>query len=177
MRGGGIQPNIVEAKKLSGYPWGKLFKAEILENFKFPEGYWFEDTPISFILYGKEYSSKCISNVVYGYRLNPNGITATSVGKVKSIDSVYITELCLKEFPMFDVSYDQRAYEYYLEQCITNYWRTAKLTKNIRKAIFVLESNLKKIYFKNLHSEVNKEIEQALDELQFTKFEILLKTR
>lgn len=174
---GGELSNIVEAKELSGYPWGKVFKAKILEHFQFPEGYWFEDTPVSFILYGKDYSYKCISNVVYGYRLNPNGITATSVGKVKSIDSFYITELCLKEFPIFDVSYNQRAYEYFLEQCVTNYWRTVKLSKNIRKAIFVLESTLMENYFKHFSSETNKDIEEVLQKKQFLKFEILLKTR
>lgn len=36
----------------SGYPWGKLYKAKVFEHFQFPEGYWFEDTPISFMLYG-----------------------------------------------------------------------------------------------------------------------------
>lgn len=39
-----------EVHQLSGYPWGKLFKAEVMEHFQFSEGYWFEDTPISFML-------------------------------------------------------------------------------------------------------------------------------
>ncbi len=175
--GGYKRSNALEAKSLSGYPWGKLFKAETLEHFQFPEGYWFEDTPISFILYSKGYKYKCISNVVYGYRLNPKGITVTSTGNLKSIDSFYITELCLKEFPLFDVPYDQRAYEYFLQQCVTNYWRTSKLSKSIRKAIFVLESDLRERYFKNYCSEISEEVERVLKKKQFVKFEILLKTR
>lgn len=66
--------NIVSSDQLSGYPWGKIYKAEVLQNFQFPEGYWFEDTPITFILTALSYRHKTITDVIYGYRLNPNGI-------------------------------------------------------------------------------------------------------
>lgn len=174
---GGTQHNIQEAKELSGFPWGKLFKAEILEHFQFPEGYWFEDTPISFMLYGKGYIYKTIPNVVYGYRLNPEGITAQSKESKRSVESFYVTALCLREFPMFNVLYDQRAYEYFLNQCMMNWRRTSKQPQNIREAIFVLETELKEKYFKNKHSKDNKEIEEALAKKQFRKFEILVRTR
>lgn len=35
--------------KLSGFPWGKLYKSNVMEYFQFPEDFWFEDTPLSFI--------------------------------------------------------------------------------------------------------------------------------
>jgi glycosyltransferase involved in cell wall biosynthesis len=172
--GGGTQQ---EAHQLSGYPWGKLFKAEVMEHFKFPEGYWFEDTPISFVLYGAGYSSKIIPDVVYGYRLNPDGITAKSGGSKRSIESYYITELCLREFPQFGVKYDQRAYEYFLRQCMMNWSRTRKQPRSIREAIFVLECRLMEKYFNDRHSEVNNDIEVALRKKQFQKFEVLSRTR
>ena len=166
-----------EVHQLSGYPWGKLFKAEVMEHFQFPEGYWFEDTPISFMLYGAGYSSKIIPDVVYGYRLNPDGITAKSGGSKRSVESYYITELCLREFPQFGVKYDKRAYEYFLRQCLMNWSRTRKQPKEIREAIFVLECGLREKYFKNQHSEVNTDIEVALRKKQFHKFEVLARTR
>ncbi len=166
-----------EVHQLSGYPWGKLFKAEVMEHFKFPEGYWFEDTPISFVLYGAGYSSKVIPNVVYGYRLNPDGITAKSGGSKRSVESYYITELCLREFPQFGVKYDQRAYEYFLRQCQMNWSRTRNQPKSIREAIFVLECGLMEKYFNGRHSEVNNDIEVALRKKQFLKFEVLSRTR
>lgn len=173
--GGGGTPQ--EVHQLSGYPWGKLFKAEVMEHFQFPEGYWFEDTPISFILYGAGYSSKIIADVVYGYRLNPDGITAKSGGSKRSVESYYITELCLREFPQFGVKYDKRAYEYFLRQCLMNWSRTRKQPKEIREAIFVLECGLREKYFKNQHSEVNTDIEVALRKKQFHKFEVLARMR
>jgi glycosyltransferase involved in cell wall biosynthesis len=166
-----------EVHQLSGYPWGKLFKAEVMEHFQFPEGYWFEDTPISFMLYGAGYSSKIIPDVVYGYRLNPDGITAKSGGSKRSVESYYITDLCLREFPQFGVKYDNRAYEYFLRQCQMNWSRTRKQPKEIREAIFVLESELREKYFKDQHSEVNTGIELALRKKQFHKFEVLARTR
>jgi glycosyltransferase involved in cell wall biosynthesis len=161
----------------SGYPWGKLYKAKVLEHFQFPEGYWFEDTPISFILYGAGYSSKVIPDMVYGYRLNPDGITAKSSGSKRSVESYYITELCLREFPQFEVKYDQRAYEYFLRQCFMNWSRTREQPKSIREAIFVLECGLMEKYFRDLQSKKNKGIETALRKRQFKKFEVLARTR
>lgn len=163
--------------QLSGFPWGKVYRAEMFEHFQFPEGYWFEDTPISFILYGAGYSSTIIDNVVYRYRLNPNGITSTSGSSKRSVESFYITALCLKEFPTFHVNYDQRAYEYFLRQCLMNWSRTRKRPKDVREAIFVLECSLMEKYFKDLQSAKNKDVETALRKRQFQKFEVLARTR
>jgi N-glycosylase/DNA lyase len=93
------------------------------------------------------------------------------------VESYYITELCLREFPQFGVKYDKRAYEYFLRQCLMNWSRSRKQPKEIRKAIFLLESELRKKYFKDQHSEVNKDIEVALRKKQFYKFEVLAMTR
>ena len=55
---------------VSGYPWGKLYKSSVLKNFQFPEGYWFEDTPITFILAAMPIKVVTIKDIIYGYRLN-----------------------------------------------------------------------------------------------------------
>lgn len=161
----------------SGYPWGKLYKYQVLENFQFPEGYWFEDTPISFILAAMPF--KCVSTkkIIYGYRLNPNGITAKSFHNRKSIDTYWITEQCLSEFKKFGVEYDQRAYDYLLRQSIMNYWRTQYQPQIIRESIFVLTAHLMEKYFKKFLTDNKdlKEIEQAFRKKQFVKFEILVR--
>ena len=58
-----------------------------------------------------------------------------------------------------------------------NWSRTRKQPKEIREAIFVLESELREKYFKDQHSEVNTGIELALRKKQFHKFEVLARTR
>lgn len=168
--------NVVSSNRISGVAWGKIYKAEVLQNFQFPEGYWFEDTPITFILAALPYQHKTIADTVYGYRLNPNGITASSVYNKKSVDTYWITEKCLEEFPVFNLPYDQRAYEYLLHQSIMNARRTFKQPRMIRKSIFVLTNALMKKYFNdcwtnNLDME---QIEQALKKKQFIRFEMLV---
>lgn len=160
----------------SGYPWGKLYKYNVLEHFIFPEGFWFEDTPISFILMAMPYRFAAIKNLVYGYRSNPQGITQMSYKQSKSIDSYYITERCLEEFPEFGLDYDQRAYEYYLRQVVMNWRRTRLQPKEVREAIFVLTVELMERYFKGFCTEVPKmkRLESAIKDRTFLMYEALI---
>ena len=162
--------------QLSGYPCGKIYLYTVLKQFCFPEGYWYEDTPISFILFARKYSSLIINNIVYGYRQNPESITYTSIYKNKSIDSYWITEECLKEFPLFGLEYNQRAYEYLLKQSIMNAGRTRKQPRKIRKAEFVLTCELVEKYFKGYKTKERSmlNIEEALKKKQFVKFELII---
>ena len=161
---------------ISGYPWGKLYKYSVLENFQFPDGYWFEDTPISFILAALPFKCISIDNIVYGYRLNSEGITSKAVYSEKSIDSYWITEQGLKEFPKFKVHYDQKAYEYLLQQSIMNAWRIRKQKRKVRESEFVLITKLMDDYFKGFHTKnANmRKVENALRKKQFIRFEMII---
>lgn len=108
---------------------------------------------------------------MYRYRINPNGITATSSGSPRSVETYYITELCLQEFPAFHVPYDMRAYEYFLRQCRMNWQRTQQRPRRVREAIFVLEARLQKQYFTGMKTQENQKLEEALENRQFDKFE------
>ena len=166
--------NIVsEGRQMSGYPWGKLYRWNVLQHFKFPEGFWFEDTPVSFILSFMPYCFGTIDEFVYGYRLNPNGITVTSAKKKKSIDTFWITEKCLDELPAFGVEYNQEIYENFLRQSLMNRGRTRRQPRKIRKAVFVLTGNLMSIYFKDMKTESTelKEFEESIRNRKFIKYE------
>ena len=162
---------------LSGFPWGKLYKYTILENFRFPAGFWFEDTPISFILFAMPYRFAAIKEIVYGYRLNPNGITALAVHEKKSLDTYWITEECLEEFTDFNLKYDQRAYEYILRQSVMNWRRLNKHPQEIQKAVFVETGELIKKYFPSFQTNETqmKEIEKMLREKRFTSFKMIIR--
>lgn len=160
----------------SGFPWGKVYKYTVLQNFRFPEGFWFEDTPISFMLTAKPYRFVAVEDVIYGYRYNPTGITATARKRKKVVDSYWITEECLKEFDRFGVAYDQRAYEYLLRQSVMNERRIVFQPRKVREAIFVLTIELIKKYFDGYKTQdiAMKKIEGALSRKQFLKFEFLV---
>lgn len=160
----------------SGFPWGKLYKYTVMEHFQFPEGFWFEDTPISFILGAMQYKFAAMREFVYGYRLNPNGITATSGSSKKSVDSFWITERCLEHFPKFYLEYNQRAYEYLLQQTIMNWNRTKRQPRKIREAEFILTHTLFDKYFQQMstENEAMKKIEMSIRKRQFIRFELLM---
>lgn len=67
---------------LYGVPWGKLIKAELLEKVKFPDGYWFEDTLMAFIIFPMCIKVATSSSKLYHYRINPKGITIRSRNNV-----------------------------------------------------------------------------------------------
>ena len=162
----------VKSKNISGYPWGKLYKHTILENFKFPEGYWFEDTPISYIIAGLPLNIVLIDDIIYGYRLNINGFTAKSLNSKKSIDSYWITELCLEEFSKFNLQYNQRAFEYLLNQCLINHARTRNQPQKINEAQFIMEAYLVDKYFADFKTS-NKNlylIQMALRNKSYLQF-------
>lgn len=165
--------NRVRVDGISGYPWGKLYHHSVLERFRFPENYWFEDTPVTMMLYGTDIKVQPLDEYIYCYRINPEGISMKSGNAAKSVDTYWITELCLEEFGAFGCLYDQRAYEYLLQQSITNFVRTRRKPFKVRKAILVLTAALMENYFSGFHSENHKEIEKAIQMRQWIKFELL----
>ena len=122
-----------------------------------------------------QYRCAAIRDIVYGYRQNPEGISATASKKKRSVESYWITEECLKEFPIFGLTYDQRAYEYLLQQSVMNAKRARHLPWGIRKAEFVLTMELMEKYFAGLKTEISemKSIENALKKRQFIKFDMV----
>lgn len=85
--------NIVGGKNvpLYGFSWGKVYKGELFRNIHYPEKYWFEDSILAFLLDDMAAVRANVDTVVYGYRKNPKGISMTSHGSYKSIDSLWIT--------------------------------------------------------------------------------------
>ena len=159
--------------QFSGYAWGKLYNHCVFKNFKFPEGYWFEDSPIKFIVGGMGLKIEKLNEVVYCYRINPNGITAKALNDPKTVDTYWITELCLEEYPSFGIKYDQRALDCLLTQSVINQIRSRRLPRKIRKAIFSLTIELIEKYFKGQASTKYYRIERAIRKREFMKFELL----
>ena len=102
------------------------------------------------------------------------GITATARKKKRAVESYWITEACLEEFPIFSLSYDQRAYEYLLRQSFQNEGRTRHQPYRIRKAQFVLTAELMERYFAGFKTRkpAMEWVEEALRKRQFVRFDL-----
>ena len=162
-----------KASQLSGYAWGKLYHHTVFKEFQFPGGYWFEDTPIKFLISRMDLKIKKQNEFIYCYRKNPDGITAKSLNQRKSLDSYWVTELCLEEMPAFGIKYDQRSYDNLLNQSILNLKRIRKQPQRIRKAMFVLTNEVVEKYFPDMGSAKYAEIDNAIRNRQFAKYELL----
>ena len=133
---------------LFGYPWGKVYRASLFEKLRFPEGYWFEDTLCSFLVYPQCKKIITLTNLVYRYRLNPKGITATAGGNPKCLDTLLITIQLLKEAKVLGLKADDQLYDMFLIQVRNNASRIFSLRNTeLDKLVFRISCLLKQEYF------------------------------
>ncbi len=140
---------VVDSFELSGYVGGKLVAAELFKDVKFPENYWYEDIIMTFLIYTRCKCAVKYNQDFYVYRRHPEGITATSGGKVKSIDTYWLTELMLCDMEKLGIEMNQTIYGSILNQIALNFVRTDELSENVKVAIFMLTLE----WFGKLHEQ------------------------
>ena len=123
--------------QLTGFPWGKVIKADLFKNIQYPESYWFEDSIISFLLYPLCKSTASIEKFVYNYRINPNGISISSKGKVKCIDTYWILEEMISAIDKLQIK-KENMIELLFQHIKLSSERIKYLNKQIRKDVFLL---------------------------------------
>lgn len=157
--------------KLYGMPWGKVYRRELFKNLRFPENYWFEDSIFAQIVWPMSKKCYTIKDNVYQYLINTHGISHTSKGKKKSIDSFYITAKLLEERQKFNLSFTEEDFEYFLRMVKLTYQRTKRLNSNIKYAIFVQQAEIFKKYFYTFGASGRyKKIENAIQSNDFRKY-------
>lgn len=134
-------------QQLHGHAWGKLYKRELLENRCFPEGYWYEDSLVCFLLFGQAKKICVSSQMAYGYRINQEGIVKASVGKPRAVETYWITEQLLRERQEGGLPMDKGFFQYMLVQVRLNQLRLSQLNRNVQESAFVLTCDLINHYF------------------------------
>lgn len=129
-----VPPNGVVA----GMVCGKVYRTKLFENICFPEGYWYEDTIVTSILTHLANRVATISDIVYYYRQNADGITKTSVGKPKSIDTFYVLRSVMEARRTLGMETDNAFYEHLLRLIILSYQRTKNEPDPVKRSIFSL---------------------------------------
>ena len=132
---------------IPGFPWGKVIRASLFTQLRFPLSYWFEDSIFSQIIFPRCRSCFTVSDVVYEYFVNSKGISATSKGKVKALDSLYITQAQLKDKVSFALPLTYDDYLYFLRMVALTFHRTMALGRTVRHAVFVMQCFLREEYF------------------------------
>lgn len=156
-----------------GFPWGKIFKSELFSRIHFPKGYWFEDTVMAFVIFPLARKVATSSQLLYHYRINPEGITSKSRGNVKTLDTYWITEQLLADRAALGLRNDEKFAEVMLNQVRMNYNRIRKLGRiDIDRAVFVLTAKLWENYFHNLKTK--SPLANALVNRDFLQYRLVL---
>lgn len=77
--------------QIESYPWGKIYKRDLFDGIKYPEGKVYEDVFITFKLIEKAKYVAFTNAEMYFYRINKNSITRSNYKK-HDIDLVYSSE-------------------------------------------------------------------------------------
>lgn len=163
-----------DGSSIPGFAWGKVFHYSVFRNIQFPDGYWFEDSIMAQIVHPMcQNSTYTVSPVCYRYYSNDAGITATAKGKMKSIDSLWITMRLLEERKKYDLTYTDASYAYFLSMVKLTYQRTKYLGVHIAQCIFVVQRMLLDRYYDGyqIRNDIKKqEIQNALRKKDFRKY-------
>lgn len=81
----------------SGYPWGKAIRRTMFEKVGFPDGMDFEDTVFALVLFPRCGRYVALSEPVYTYRDNPNGVTRMVVRSPSALDAYWIVPVLLEQ--------------------------------------------------------------------------------
>lgn len=138
---------VTDRERIPGMTCGKAFRRSLWAKLQFPLGYWYEDSVISQILLPMARRIYAIDAPVFAYLLNPQGVSATSQGRPKSLESLYVTRRLLKEREFFGLRYDQDAYTHFLHMVLLTYHRTRLLSKDVPYAVFLCQRQLQSTYF------------------------------
>ena len=168
----GVAPNGV----LAGMAWGKVYKAELFSGICFPEGYWYEDSIITGIVTHLAARIATISDNVYFYRTNAMGITQTSRGKPKSIDTFYVLRSTLNARKQLGMKTDCAFYEHLLRIIPLCTQRTQNEPEQVQRAMFVLIKKMLQEQRGNSGFEVHdryKKLERVILCGDFRKYRLL----
>ncbi|MEQ1447223.1 glycosyltransferase family 2 protein [Acinetobacter schindleri] len=82
-------------KFAKGFAWGKIYKRDLFELVRFPEGLYWEDAIISNIILRKTKTYMHMDTIGYLYRMNPNGISNSVKVRNLGYDQFDVTKYCL----------------------------------------------------------------------------------
>lgn len=157
-----------------GFFWGKLFRRELFEHIRLPEGYWYEDTIVHFLLFRMCKTFVYLPQPLYAYRINKQGITKSSVGNPKAIDSYWILEYCLDMSDQLQLKRDDVFYEQLLYHCGFILWSRARaLPEDVQMAVFALAAKFVEDNRVSAHRELKylyREVKDALLRRDFAKW-------
>lgn len=137
---------------LPNFLWGKVLRAELFRRIHLPDGYRVVvDWVIGIIVLELAESLYATSRIVYSYRDNDAGITISSRGKLKSLDSLYLTRRMLKDCRELGLIGRQSVYEKFLGFVEMIFGRTLSIpSRQVWYSVFLEIVRLRKEFFSGM---------------------------
>lgn len=157
-----------------GFACGKVFKRELFHKICFPEGYWYEDTIVSYLLYALAETTITIPDMIFGYYMNPKGISTTGINSTKCIDTVYVVEEALRVRKLLNIQDNntiKKATLWQLSVYVMS--RTIAISDPYREALFILICDISETYnICNVDTDnyYEKEIIEAIKNRQYLRW-------
>lgn len=162
---------VTDIRSVHGFAWGKIYRTELFDKLRFPNGAIAEDAIIQQILFRMTDSIYVIEDYVYNYINNPNGLTNSTKANPRTLDSLYNTILLLEERHLFGLSVlEQTDYEYFLSMVKLTKYRTEALPCEIKKCIFVLQIDMMRKYFAGFKTKKHEKVENVLKKSNFKNY-------
>ena len=124
----------------SSYAWGAVFKSSLFNNVQFPEGYWYEDMIIRFLIFRK--SNKFVNlNEIHHFRTMHDNQLTKQFKKDKTnrcLEHLYLIETLVDENDKFGLPRDVYMYLNVLHECSSiMVSRMENLEDDIKKQVFL----------------------------------------
>lgn len=167
-----IIDNPKEAVRNMGFAWGKICRREMFNHLRFPSGAWYEDTIICNVLYRMSKRMVVLEEMVYGYRVNPNGISKTARNSEKTIDHLWVIYDAVKQARENGLPKDATEYQLvsgHLSNLMLH--RLSKLDDEVLEAVFVLGcellDNIRPEKYETEQSIINKDLDKAFQQRNY----------
>ena len=158
-----------------GFPWGKVYRRELFDDIRFPEGYWYEDTIIIMLLYIKCKSYKYIEKPLYDYYIHEKNIThiVSNSKSLKSIDRYWVLNEISNQYDRIGLKDNSKIYELMLRHASLYYYKDIKrLDERIVEALFVLAKELVFQYKPKSHRRLSYSLRQVEKSFQKNDFSL-----
>ncbi len=128
-----------EMCRIPGHACMKIYKRELFEGVRFPEGYWFEDTIVHLILFQGCKKMGFVQEPGYIYRYNTQGISYKKHESLKCLEAYWIVPHVLRMREDLKMIPDQTVYQevlYHFAGLL--YHRIKSVDEETRQAVFIL---------------------------------------
>lgn len=167
----GVESDTESITRNPGFPWAKIYRREMFHQLRFPLDIWFEDTIVCMLLYRMCRKMAVMEDMVYAYRINPEGITKRARHSKKCVDHYWVMEYVLKKSHELGLKDDEIQYRLVRGHMSTLlYRRISLMEEQVKESAFILACEM-------LDEIRPKEFRQYEDNVIMRDIERAFKTR